>query len=174
MQQAFSIPPTLRTVWGAILSSTLLFLVMIRFTARPEVALESTMVFALAAVAASAAGVGLFLPSFLFRSALRAASIPVTDQPDPATPEAFGATIKRPHDLASARRAIVVAYTSKTLLGVALGEAVCLCGFILGYLGLDLMSALPFFLVGWLVMARHFPRAGEAARVVDETLGFRP
>ncbi len=165
---------TLRIIWGGIFSSTVLFLVVLSIVERPGELAEPMMLPVMGLVAASTAVVAVVLPELLFRQGLNAQkpNIAIQEQPDPEAPEGFGRTVLLPSDPAAARRSLLAAYSTKTILGCALSEAVCIFGFVLGFLGVAIPLVVPFFLVGWLLLGYHFPRDAGMLGPAKKILGI--
>jgi hypothetical protein len=165
---------TLRILWGGIISSTLLFLVALGVVEHPDELAQPILLPILGLTAAGTAAVAFVLPPFLYRQGLNAQkpNIALQEQPDPEAPEGFGRTVRLPVDAAAAQRSIMAAYFTKTILGCALGEAACLLGFVLGFLGGSTLMVLPCFAMGWLAIGYHFPRDAAMMGPAKEVLGI--
>ncbi len=166
---------TLRIIWGAILSSTVMFLVVLGVIDRPD-ELENAMLLPIFGfVAASTAVSAVAFPEFLLRQTLTAkkGEIPTTEVPDPTAPPGFGKQHRVPSNPEAAHRSVLAAYSTKTILGCALSEAVCIFGFVLGFLGVSLPWVLPFFVVGWLAMGYNFPSEAKMLDSAARALGIK-
>lgn len=131
--QITSLPPqnllTLRILWAAITSSTLVLLLVLTITERPPQTLNPIMVPAFAVCALACIGAGIMLP----RIALKQPSHGV--------------------------RMAIARLNSGAILGLALTESVAIFGFVLGFLGFAPLQFMPFFAVAWVIFLLRFPRA---------------
>jgi hypothetical protein len=163
-------------VWGSILGSTGLLLAVLSVVPRPA-ELESKELLPLFGVLGLViAGMAVVFPAHLFRQALQRLQIETVEQPDPNALQ-FGAAaagvLRVPRYPERARQSLLGAYATKTILGCALGEAVCLLGFTLGFLGLNLQLCVPFFIVGWMLIGYHMPRVSALNEEASRLLGIR-
>jgi hypothetical protein len=170
-----------RILWGALLSATVVFLVIIVFQKQgghvPVTPQNAVMLPVFAAVAVIVSTISLLMPRQLHMQALKAAKFEVTSEADPEAVGMFrdaapGIRVFA-NPTAVAKRAVVL-YHTPLILGLALSEAVSLFGFILGMLGFELLHILPFWLMSWALIAIRFPTEksviGPAEKAYDAVL----
>lgn len=152
---------TPRILWGALITSTFVYLYVLQVAA-PEDADPEPMMLPALGVAALVAGVlSVFLPAYLHGRGAMAAELEVEEVPDPDASVMFRdqtPTVRRfakPDAVVSKGMAL---YMTPLILGMALGEAVAIFGFVLGVLGFELPMILPFFVASWVLMGLRFPR----------------
>jgi hypothetical protein len=165
-----------RIIWGAISFSPALLLLVLHLTRRagqaPATAPEPTLFYAIAATAVSVAGASAFLPRLLRGQTLAGARLEVVEQVDER--DAVGMfrqsapKIRVFADPTLARARAFGAFQVALIIGLALGEAVALFGFVLGFLGFPLPQVLPFWAVAWLLMLPRFPTAKAAIAPLEE------
>lgn len=152
---------TARILWGALLASTVMFLVVLQFAKNPDPELIPLMPPLLGLVALGVAVVSVALPSYQVKTVLGKSDVAVTEEADP---NASGII---PYRDAPKRRVFArpeqaeitafMAYQPALILGCALSESVALFGFVLGFLGHSPAIYLPFFAVAWGLFAIRFP-----------------
>jgi F0F1-type ATP synthase membrane subunit c/vacuolar-type H+-ATPase subunit K len=173
-----------RILWGALLVSTALFLGVLAWSqhsgataASPE---QPMMFPAMSAAALMVAAMSFVVPRMIHHNALRAAKLPVEEVDDPDAVGMFRSAAAKQRVFADPKRARSLAlaiYMTPFILGMALGEAISLFGFILGFNGSALLHVVPFWILCWLLFALRFPTEARALRpletVYDATLSPR-
>jgi hypothetical protein len=160
-------------VWWGIFGSAGAFLIVLATVPRPDALAQPEMLPLLALVAASTCALGAILPGRIFAQALKGQQIDAIEVADPHQAQGFGRVIKVPRQPEQAQRVVLGIYTTKTILGCALGESVSLFGLVLGMLGAPLPMCLPFFVAGGLVQAYHYPRLASMLQQATTALGIR-
>ncbi len=161
---------TMRILWTAELAAAFIFLVVLlvlRSTGDLPTEVEPLMLPAFGVTALVATVVSLILPAKVWAS--------MTQRTEPAIEEEVvkeEALFRQAPKMRrvfvkpeAARRTASQQWLTPFILGVALGEAVAIFGLVLGILGFGLLEVMPFFVVGWLLIAWRLPRqqAIEAA-----------
>lgn len=166
---------TARILWGAILMSVVLFLVVLQIVPRPPASPDPVLAPTFAAVALAIAVVSFLLPRHLHRSMLAKVEVPVTTEADPG---AFGSFYREAApsrriiaDREAAHRAAVACFMTPHVLRLALSESIALFGFVLGFLGHAPPVWAPFFAVGAVLIAIRFPTARQMIKPLEEALG---
>lgn len=174
---------TARILWGALLASTGVYLVLL-LTVRPEMdhAPHEPFLFPALAVAALGAAVASFIiPASLYRQNAARAKLDCKEETvqDPVRAGSdvlpYRETATRTRKVAAkpevARRRAFVLYQTAMILELALAEAVCLLGFVLGWLGFPILHVLPFFVVAWVLFALRFPTLERAIAPLERAQG---
>jgi len=166
---------TLRLLWGALFSSTLIYLVVVFVLRSQGAELAGTEappglapVFALVAVVVAV--VSIALPRKIARDALSRLDLQVGERS--ADERLFNEDQRRPRrflDPARAREQAFPALQTAFILGMALAEAIALFGFVLVLMGFSLTVALPFFAVCWVLMVGRFPAPAKLDQQLVET-----
>lgn len=152
---------TPRILWGALLFSTLVYLVILQVIELPEAETDPTMLTVLAVAGLSSAIISVVWPAFLQRQLAAASKLEVEEVPDPDAQAMFRdqiPTLRRfadPDAVVSKGAAI---FFTPFILGMALAESVAIYGFVLGFLGFDLVTIIPFWVTAWALMLVRFPR----------------
>ena len=154
---------TMRILWGALFSSTVIYLVVVVVLRAQGAELAGTAappglapVFALLAVVIAA--VSIALPRKISRDALLRLELKVSERA--ADERMFSEGKRRPRrfsDPAEARERAFPVLQTAFILGMALAESIAIFGFTLLLMGLSLTVALPFFAVCWVLMVGRFP-----------------
>ncbi len=116
-------------------------------------------VFALAAV--SLAVVAVVLPRRAFDRALANANFELSDEGGRKVLADPGAAIGT----------AFVAFQTPFIIGLALSEAIALCGFTAGFLGGSMLAVSAFFFVSAALMASKFPMANSITRGIERVTG---
>jgi hypothetical protein len=151
---------TMRILWAALLTGTVMFLVVgyIVTSQRSPVPQPEPSLLAVLGVTAIGLAVGsVTLPPFLLRQALRSLDLTISDAPSPG-PSNTRRRARRFLDPAAARLALISRAQAPFIVGMALAEAVALHGFVLWFLEFELTLVLPFFVACWGLMLSKFPR----------------
>jgi hypothetical protein len=160
-------------LWWGVFGSTWIVLTVLAVVPRPATLEQPELLPLLALVAVSTCAIGVMMPARLFKAGVKAQGVRLVETTDPDQPQGFGQTIKVAAEPERAARMLVPLYATRTILGSALGEAVALCGFVLGFLGAPLLWCLPFFVGGWLVMGYHYPKKAVMLADASDVLGAR-
>jgi hypothetical protein len=164
---------TLRIVWGSLLASQFLLLVILNLAAPANAEAPDPMMVPMFALVALSSTVASFLvPRLVFRAGLSKLKFDKVEVPDPQAPPGFNKTVTVARDPERAFRQVFPLYTTRTILGCALGESVSLFGFVLKFLGFDWTMAAPFFVVGIAVCALQFPSNQRCLNEAEAALGF--
>jgi hypothetical protein len=172
---------TPRILWLALLTSNAMYLGVLFFvragrTDAPPGPPAPAMIGGLACAALVTAAASVLLPRRLFAQAASSADVAVRgDVKDDPLGAQQGFRRAAPSeqvfaDPPAARRKAVAAFMTPFIVGMAMAESVSLFGFVLGFLGADVLVFAPFFVVGVALQASRFPsmpaieRAFEAAR----------
>jgi len=163
---------TNRILWGSILFSSLLFPVVLVLIGQDKPQLrEPVAVPVLGVLAITAAIMSRVLPPFLRRQAFAKEQVRIEQQADPNSALALyrgaGPTRRVFADREGARMIAMRVQQTTSILGLALSEAVGLCGFALGIIGFELWPAAPFFAVSWLLILTLFPTERAAIRALE-------
>ena len=167
---------TLRMLWAALFSATLIYLGVLQVIPARETAPAPMLVLVLVGTAIATAVMSFILPRHLLRAALAAAEVETTEIADQNAQSLFrdAATMVRVfEDSAAARRAALVASYTPSILRFALSEAVALYGFVLAFLGAELTVYLPLFLISWVLFGAHFPARAKIDKALEDAKGAR-
>lgn len=166
---------TPRILWGALLASTVLFLVVLLLQPHAPSQPMPILPPALGVMALGLAVFSFVLPMQQQRATLQRAKVEVTDAPDP---NASGIIPYRDApkrrvfaDPAAAETAAFVAYQTPLILGCALSEAIATFGFVLGFLGHPPAVFLPFFVLSWILIAVRFPTLARVRGPLERAKG---
>lgn len=166
---------TARILWGALLTSTVLVLVVLFMVPREPVAPMPILAPALGVVAI---GLGIFsfvLPMQQRQRVLRDAKVGLTEAPDP-NPSSVIPYRDAPKRLVfadpkAAETTAFASYQVALIVGCALCEAIALFGFMLGFLGHPPAVFLPFFVASWGLMAARFPTMARVRGPLEKAKG---
>lgn len=161
---------TMRILWAAQLAAAFVFLVVLlvmRSTGDLATEVEPFMLPSIGGVALIVAVTSFILPAKLWASMAQRTKPAIEEEvveeealfrQAPKTRRVF----TKPQE---ARRTACGQWFTPFVLGMALGEAIAIFGLTLGLLGHGLLEVMPFFVVGWLLIALRLPRqrAIEAA-----------
>ena len=154
---------TLRILWGAMLGSLAIFVVVL-FVVRSQGGASGSpppaMIAVLGAMALGMATASVIVPRKMFRTALAAQKFELGDQPLPGAFGQYRAESPTERVFAEPRKAFsraLTLYQTPFILGCAFGEAAALDGFILGFLGAPVEIVAVFFAVGAAAIAEKHP-----------------
>lgn len=154
---------TLRIIWGAMLGSVVMFGVVL-FVVRGQGGTGGTpdpILYAMLGIEGLGLAVAsVVVPRFMFRKALTSQNIKIKDEPVPGAFGQYREGASTQRVFADPRGAFLRAmtlYNTPFILGCALGEAVALNGFVLGFMGAPLEIAAVFFAVGLLAIGEKHP-----------------
>jgi hypothetical protein len=152
---------TLRVLWSALFSSTVMFLgVAVLVTRqRPEpLEPEPILLPALAAAALAAAVASVLVPRIVLAQGLRQLGLQV--QQRAASDRMFDDSGRRPRRFVEpdqAKRRAALAYQTQMIVGMALAESVALMGFVTLFVGFPMTAAAAHFVVAWVLMLTKLP-----------------
>ncbi|GMV17496.1 MAG: hypothetical protein HS104_00135 [Polyangiaceae bacterium] len=166
---------TPRILWGALLASTVLFLVVLFVQPHPPSIATPILAPALGAVAIGLAIFSFVLPMQQQRTVLQQAKVEITEAPDP---NASGVIPYRDApkrrvfaDPKAAENTAFVNYQTSLILGCALSEAIAIFGFMLGFLGHPPVVFLPFFVASWVLIGVRFPTLARVRGPLEKAKG---
>jgi hypothetical protein len=166
----------MRILWGALLTSVVVLLgVLLQARPHPHTPPEPVFIPMFGAVALMAAIMSFLLPRFAYRKAVRQLNLATTNE---AAPDAFSAmyreavpTRKLFADPGTAQRSAATLFQARLILEIALSESVALMGFMLGWLGFELLLVAPFSATGLILILLRFPTAGRILRSFEKEAG---
>lgn len=164
---------TLRVLWAAILSATIAFLVIP--VSAGDAATGPTLLLPFAFVALGSAVASVFLPRYVLAQGLAKLELQTVEVDDPE--RAFGSMVRKRRvfrDPELALRAGYRVHQTAMILGLALAEAVAIYGFVLKFLGAELSSVAPFFVVSWALILYRFPRRSVIAHSLERAYRIGP
>ena len=149
-------------LWFALFGATFMYLAIpALMPLEDREPLELGMIVALSAAAVGTAVASRVIPSIQHRQGLVARNLKVTEQvvrdASDVLPYRDAPKQRVFADPKAAETAAIVAFMTPFILGMALAEATALFGFILMFLGLPMLQALPFFALAWILMLLRFP-----------------
>jgi len=169
---------TVRVLWLAISMSIAVFLVVLALAAPPGPSQAApVMAPVLVGVAVLLAVMSVVLPRTLHWAAVSSVELPVITEADP---EGFGSFYREAAptrniiaDREAAHQAAVKCFQPAYIIGLALSEAIALLGFVLGFLGFAPWIWLPFFAVGFVLVAIRFPTERKIVAPLEAALGVK-
>jgi len=169
---------TQRIVWGSLMFAPAIYL-LVYFVQRSGGHLptdpEPILLPALAVVAVGVLVASFVVPRMLLRNAFKRAAFEVEEVVDDE-PQLFRRAPKTTrvfNDPGEVLRRATMMSMPSLILGSALGEAVILFGLVLGWLGLEPLNMAPFFVLGWVAIAVHFPSKARVAQALEKITGAR-
>lgn len=163
----------LRTVWGALLCSHFLLIVVLLVVPREAVAVDPILLPVLAGAGVMSALASLVVPRLLYRKNVATLQVQRMEVPDPAGMPGFGKSIVVAERSKNVMNGLLARYVTRVILGCALAEATSLYGFILKFLGHDWIISAPFFAVGIALALTHFPRESVYVRDAEAALKLK-
>lgn len=163
---------TPRILWGALLASTVIYLVVLE-TLEPPAEPDRFMLIGLGIAAVFSATLSIFLPAYLHRQAVAATELEVEEVPDPDAQAMFRdqiPTVRRFADPDAVVGRAMALFFTPFILGMALAESVVIYGFVLGFLGFDFTTIIPFWVAGWALMLVRFPRWSDALGPLEKAM----
>lgn len=170
---------TMLVLWGALLTSTFIYLFLVFYVDfdTQDGPRDPMLAPILAMVACIDAGLSLWLPRRFFRVGLSNAEIETREVPDPDASVMFRdqtPMIRVFADRDQARRRIASLTMTPFILGMAMAEAVAVFGFLLGIMGYDPMIwTIPFFVIAWALMLYRLPLESRILARAEEITGVR-
>ncbi len=175
---------TMRILWGALLASVLIYPVILVVTRKVDALSpgpEPAVVMALTVTALAVGAMSFVLPRVLQRNAVRAQAAKLVGEEQRYPDEgrhgfrdaATAVTAQTIRDPARAEGVALRTYMTRFILEMALAEAVANVGLVLGFLGLGLARALPFFVAAVALQAIRFPTRERALAALEDALGAR-
>jgi hypothetical protein len=152
--------------------STIFLYVGVAVVAAPELAVppEPTMAFAFGIAALSCAVMSFLLPRRLLDTAYAAQRPEIRETAEAREDGLFRdeAVMRRAFaDPAAVRRKLLQMHMTPFILGLALSESVVIFGLVLRFLGHSWAVALPFFVLGAVLMAARFPTMAGVEREAE-------
>jgi hypothetical protein len=153
---------TVRILWFALFSTTVLFFAMGFLLPPASPKPEPIMLPIFGFVALTSAVMSVVLPRKFQDQAFRTRKVEIVEAADPTAasdviPGGEGPKRRVFKDRNAAIGAAFPVYQAPFILGMALCESVALFGFALGHLGFGVLERLPFFVVAWIGMLPRFP-----------------
>lgn len=166
----------MRILWGALLTSVVVMLgVLLQARPHPQTSPEPVLIPMFGAVALVAAIMSFLLPRFAYRRAVHRLNLATTNE---AAPGALSAmyreampTRKIFADPDAAQQSATALFQARLILEIALSESVALTGFMLGWLGFDLLLIAPFSATGSILILLRLPTAGRILRSFENEAG---
>jgi len=152
---------TPRILWGALLFSTLVYLVILQVIELPEAEPDPVMLPVLGVAGLGSAIISIFLPAHLHRQQAAVSKLEVEEVPDPTAQGMFRdqiPTLRRFADPDAVVAKGAAIFFTPFILGMAMAESVAIYGFFLGFIGFDLVTIIPFWVAAWALMLVRFPR----------------
>ncbi len=152
-----------RILWGALLASQVIYVVMLSVPGLLERGAggvpDPTFLPPLAIAAGGVAIASFVAPMIFRRSALARASVETREIPDPEALQGFrrAATMREYVDPSAARKHAAALAFVPFVLSLALSEAISIFGFLAGFTGSPVEHWAPFFAAGMTLTAIRFP-----------------
>jgi len=168
---------TLRILWFALLMSTFLYMgiaygVLPKKVATPQIPLMPMVLGSLSLVIM---GVSFILPRITYQQAAKAADVKIEEEVAPnAFPDRYREAMPKRTVFVEPNAAMGKAFAcfqTPFILSLALSEAIALFGLVLAQLGFDMMTSLPFFLVGAVLIAIRFPQQANVIAMFEQARG---
>lgn len=170
--------PELRTpriLWGALLFSTVLYLVVLFMVHPPHQELQPLYPPLFGLLSLGIAVVSFVLPAQGYKQTVLRQKPEIAEEADqqgsdiiPYRDAPKRRVFASPTD---ARRMARIAYQTPFILGMALSEAIALFGFVLGFLGHPLPYFIPFFVFAWVLMLVRFPTEKAVYGRYEQAMG---
>lgn len=167
---------TIRILWFALFSSTLMFIV-VRFVVPPASVTPEPLMLPISGMAAlTVLVVSVILPRRFLELGMRSRKVEIIEADDPKAssdviPGGEGPKRRVFADRNAALAAAFPVYQTPFILGMALSESIALFGFALWHVGFGLYEGLPFFVVAWISMAFRFPSLEKLVTAMERAHG---
>lgn len=159
----------LRILWAAISTTPAVMLLVGYLIIPADSAARDAQPFLLPALSVTAIGfavASVVVPAAVLRTSLLGLKLSVTDSPSPG-PSRGRRRARRFVDSDAARASSLSAAQPSFVMGLAMAESVALVGFVLWFLGFELMMVAPLFGVSWAVLLSKFPRLAQFEAVLE-------
>lgn len=171
---------TMRILWGSLVASTVLLLVLSKVTEAEHrgPGLDAVSTAALSVVAVILFVLSLVMPPAMRRSLLAEASFAAVERPARQAPSdgrcrATPTLERRFADQAAILPIAWGGYQTTLILGMALAEGVALLGFVQVFLGRPFWVCLPFFVLAWSSMLNKLPTMSAFLGPLEAVTGAR-
>jgi hypothetical protein len=163
---------TARILWGALLMSVGLYLVVLQVVSLPPAPTDPALAAAFAVIAVTLAVTSVLLPRVVHRNLLKQVQLEVSEELDAGAFAGFyrEATARQRviTDREAAHRAAWASFLAPHILRLALSEAVALLGFVLAFLGFQPLVWASFFAAGTVLLAIRFPTERSIVAPLEE------
>jgi len=163
---------TLRILWGAMLGSIGMYLVVLLLVRKQQSsgAAPTVMIVVLAVISLGLTTASVVLPRHLFRKVVAKQDLPIKEEPLPGAFGQYREGSATQRVFAKPKKAFdraLTLYNTPFVLGCALGEAVAVFGFVLGFLGAPLEIAAVFFAVGAIAIGEKYPSIASITKQLE-------
>lgn len=168
---------TLRILWFALLASVFLYLgiaiaVLSKVAMKPQIPF---MPFVLGGLSLVIAVLSFVLPPVIYAQVAKAVEIDVKDEVVPsAFPSRYREALPKRQifsDPQAATNKAFALFMTPFILSLALSEAIALFGLILVQMGFGVLTGLPFFFVGAVLIALRFPTEAKVRDMFEKARG---
>lgn len=159
-------------LWGALLASTFIYLVILQVTPHPapEGGPDPMLPLILAVVSVGLAVFSYWFPAQATKKALLAKNIPTEASPSfgdlPAGTKVFVNSL-------TARDVARPLYMTPMIIKLALRESIAIYGLVLGFTGHPMRTYIGFFVIAWLLMLEGFPRQAADDAALESAYGAK-
>lgn len=168
---------TLRILWFALLASVFMHLgiavaVLSKNAIKPQIPF---MPFMLGGLSLAIAVVSFVLPPVTYRQAAKAVQVEIKDEVVPsAFPSRYREAMPKRQIFSDPQAATNSAYAlfmAPFILSLALSEAIAIFGLVLVQMGFGVVTGLPFFFAGAVLIALRFPTESKVRDMFEEARG---
>jgi hypothetical protein len=168
---------TLRILWFALLASVFLYLgiaivVLSKVAVKPQIPF---MPFVLSGLSLVVAVVSFVLPPITYAQAAKTVEIDVQDEVAPsAFPSRYREAMPKRQVFSDPQAATSKAFAlfmTPFILSLALSEAIALFGLVLVQMGFGVLTGLPFFFAGAVLIAVRFPTESKVLDMFEKARG---
>lgn len=156
---------TLRILWFALFASIFLYMGIAYgvFTGKPTASPAPIIPPTFGLVSIVLAATSFILPRHSYRPMAKAAKVKIEEEvaSNSVFPDRYREALPKQRVFAEPREALDKAFAvfmTPFIVSLALSEAIALFGFVVAQLGFGMMSSLPFFVAGAVLIAIRFPR----------------
>jgi hypothetical protein len=165
----------MRIIYGALVSASFVYLLVAMVAApEPMSTPDPILAYAFGFVALSTAVVSFLLPRKLLEDAFGKLRPELKEETDPDAEALFrdqAPTRRVFADPAGLRRELLRSYMSPFILGLALSESIAIYGLVLRFVGHGWELALPFFVLGWMLLGVRFPTMAALELAAERRFG---
>lgn len=168
---------TLRILWFALLAATFIYMgiaygVFAKKAIVPQVPIMPPI---FAAVSLVVAVLSFIMPRIVYRQAAKSMNVKIADEvANNVFPDGYREAMPKQHVFADPKDAMGKAFAcfmTSFILSVALSEAIALFGLVVAQLGFDMMTSLPFFIAGAVLIAIRFPQQETVVTMFESVQG---